>query len=103
MTLEDLIIQLLARMGVSETQVRMNLAAPTDVVRGIVRDQRRNPQERAGAIPDKPPMAGPTVVSAKGNGWRDQTPIEMPGGATTQSLIEEMCDSALPHGRKAAK
>jgi hypothetical protein len=55
----------------------------------------------ASMIPERPaPISEPPTATP---GWRKDIPIEMPGGATTQKLIEEMCNSALPHGVKPKK
>jgi hypothetical protein len=86
MTPEELAMEELARIkGVSVTQLRMLLAAPTDVVRAIVMDNR-NFSNSTSLLPPKP---GPQAEPQRGNGWATPTPLGPPPGV---ALCDRMVD-----------
>jgi hypothetical protein len=65
------------------------------VMRDVVADARRSsPIERRGVLP--PSSSAPAASPPR---EPTERPLEMPGGAATQRLIEQMCDAMLPHGR----
>jgi len=62
---------------------------------GVIADARRSaPLDRPGFAPAAP--------ATPGNGWRTAPPLEMPGGVTSQRIIEQMCDAMLGPGAPAA-
>jgi hypothetical protein len=65
-------------------------------MRSVVAD-RYNPHVRDRPA-EKVTPAGAVVAKVVGERWIDAQPLEAPGGATSQRLIEGMVNAALPHG-----
>jgi hypothetical protein len=92
---------------------RMALATPPEVVRDFavlddrlvkeitLRDARA--PNTPGMIPASQSAGGSPRSAGDGTGWVPEVPIDVPGGARTQELIERQVNAALPHGREWGK
>jgi hypothetical protein len=86
MSIEDQAMEELAKLkGISVTQLRMQMAAPTDVIQAIVRDNR-SWSHSTSLIPPKP---GPKAEPSKGTGWATPQPLGPPEGI---ALCDRMMD-----------
>lgn len=86
---EEAMIEMLAKLlGMSVTQLRMQMAVPDSLMRDVVRDNvnRPNPVTSgpSGMIPQKD--RGPPV---RGTGWIEPRPLEPPPGI---ALMDQMMD-----------
>ena len=77
------------------TMLQMANAAPDDVMRGIVRDNRA-PTGHAGVIPDRRTSAHPGRRSL-GTGWRDATPLSNPPGVAQADRLMDEADKRDRH------
>ena len=50
-----------------------------------------------GPPPKRDEVAVPAAPEPRGTGWREAPPLDVPGGATTQALIEQMVNAFQPH------
>ena len=73
------------RLGKSVTQLRMELATPTQLVRDIVSDGRKGISQSQSMIVERP-EATPTRKSNRG--WVNERPLQSPPGV---KLIDAMC------------
>jgi len=71
--------------GVSVTQLRMQMAAPDDLVRQIVSDQRRGVSERSSLANEAETVA----AKPKGTGWIEPRPLANPPGVEWVDRIAE--------------
>lgn len=87
MSIEDRAMEELARLkGISVTQLRMQMAAPTDVIQAIVRDNRHMSHSTSLL----PPKTAPQGEAAKGSGWATPQPLASPPGI---ALVDKLCDA----------
>lgn len=96
MSIEDRALEELARIkGISVTQLRMTLAAPTDVIQAIVRDNR-HASHSTSLLPQGP--KGPSAPQGEApKGWQEPTPLGPPPGV---ALCDRMVDAQDALDRK---
>jgi hypothetical protein len=71
-------------------------------MRAVIHDAKYNPNALDSPVSKVTPV-GAVVAKAVGERWVDPAPLEVPGGATSQRLIEQMCDAMLGPGAPAAR
>jgi hypothetical protein len=87
MSIEERAMEELARIkGISVTQLRMTLAAPTSVTQDIVRDNRHTSHSTSLIPPKRSQPEGPS----KGSGWAEPQPLRPPEGI---ALVDKLCDA----------
>ena len=87
MSIEERALEELARLkGISVTQLRMTLAAPTDVVQAIVRDNRHATHSTS-LLPQAP---RPQPEAQRGTGFAEPQPLAPPPGI---ALCDRMVDA----------
>ena len=82
MTEEELLTREAQRQGISITQLRMRMAVPDNLMRDIVRDNRR-------ANASQPS----TPTPLRGNGWVDAPKISQPPGVAILDKIMDAQDA----------
>jgi hypothetical protein len=80
----------MGRAGMSAEAMRPMVAVVNDAT---MRDIAR----RGGIAPLKALGAEPPARQ-RGSGWQNPSPLDVPGGARSQDLIERGVNAALPHG-----
>jgi hypothetical protein len=74
-----------------------------EAMKGVIADARRsNPVTGGEPLPTVVPAGAGRVASGpemRGTGWHDPGPLQVPGGATAQAVIQAMTEVALPHGQ----
>jgi hypothetical protein len=85
--------------GPSGEHRRRLLAEIDRTMQTIIR--RSNPVIGGGMppLPTVVPAGAAPAISGPTSGWRDSAPLEVPGGNSTQRIIEAMANSFLPHGQ----
>jgi hypothetical protein len=94
MSIEDRAMEELARLkGISVTQLRMELAAPTDVIRAIVADNVGSIHDRRSSL--LPPRREPEAP--RSTGWQDPKPLGPPEGI---DLVDRLVDAQDERDRR---
>jgi hypothetical protein len=69
-------------------------------MREVIRGAKYNPNALDGGVGKVTPV-GAVVAKVVGERWIEPAPLETPGGATSQRLIEGMVDAMQPHGAES--
>jgi hypothetical protein len=77
-------------------------AEPKGFMRGVVGDNRA-PTSPSTIPRSEQPSNDRAPVPSSTPGYVDPRPLDVPGGARTQELIEHQVNAALPHGPEWGK
>jgi hypothetical protein len=92
--------------GASGEHRRRLLAQIDRTMLDVIQDALHRSNPVTGGMPPLPtvvPAGAAPAISGPSTGWRDSAPLEVPGGSTTQRIIEGMANSFLPHGKSPEK
>lgn len=100
MSTEESAVANLATIGLTQAQKARNDKIQRSIartMREVVRDRSYNPN----ALAPRDAVKLDGVGVARGSGWRESAPLEVPGGEASQRLIEQLCDAMLGPGAPA--